>query len=204
MNAPRLIILAGPNGAGKSTFSENEDLSFIKELGIESFDYDLEFRKLYNKFLSIMTYQVEENISNRTKEIFEDEANKAITSKTHFSFQTNYDKAYTDKWRVAFSNAGFKTELYFLYVDSIAKCKQRVAKRVKEGGHNVSEEQIIKRYKKGLENLNIYFDKFDKIVIIDTSKELNILLLEINDQRINYINENLVTILSVDFLKSIN
>ena len=135
------------------------------------------------------------NISNRTKEIFEDEANKAITSKTHFSFQTNYDKAYTDKWRVAFSNAGFKTELYFLYVDSIAKCKQRVAKRVKEGGHNVSEEQIIKRYKKGLENLNIYFDKFDKIVIIDTSKELNILLLEINDQRINYINENLVTIL---------
>ena len=70
MKAPRLIILAGPNGAGKSTFSENEDLSFIKQLGIESFDYDLEFRKLYTKFLSIMTSQVEENISNLNNQTY--------------------------------------------------------------------------------------------------------------------------------------
>ncbi len=149
MENSRLIILAGPNGAGKSTFAENKDLSFIYKLGIESFDYDLEFKKLYNKYLSIMTKQVEENIISSTKNIFEHQANNSLKNNTHFSFQTNYDKPYTDKWRIKFSEAGFKTELYFLYVDSIDICKERVAKRVKEGGHFVTNEEIKIRYNNG-------------------------------------------------------
>ena len=72
MAKPKLIILAGPNGAGKSTFAENSDLQFITELGIESFDYDLEYKKLYSVFQSIMTDQIEENLGSRAKEIFEE------------------------------------------------------------------------------------------------------------------------------------
>jgi predicted ABC-type ATPase len=70
LNRPKLIILAGPNGAGKSTFAENADLSFIRELGITSFDYDLEFKKLYENFQSIMTPQIEESIGSRAKRNF--------------------------------------------------------------------------------------------------------------------------------------
>lgn len=91
MAKPKLIILAGPNGAGKSTFAEHLDLKFLTELGIESFDYDLEFRKLYNQFASMMDSQLEENLSIRPKGIFEERANIALKDKTHFSFQTNYD-----------------------------------------------------------------------------------------------------------------
>ena len=93
MAKPKLIILAGPNGDGKSTFAEHRDLKFLPELGIESFDYDLEFQKLYDQFASIMDPQLEGNLSVRAKEIFEEKARAAIADKTHFSFQTNYDKA---------------------------------------------------------------------------------------------------------------
>lgn len=203
MNKPRLIILAGPNGAGKSTFSENKDLSFISELGIESFDYDLILKQLYDRYLTVMTPYIENNISIKTKELFEEEAEKAILNKTHFSFQTNYDKEYTDKWRTKFHNAGFQTELYFLYVDSVELCEQRVAKRVEEGGHNVPLEEIIKRYKNGLVNRDLHFDKFDKVVLIDTSKNQNILLLETNELKINYLNEGLAIILFKNNLSNI-
>lgn len=62
---------------------------------MSSFDYDLEFRNLYDKYKNIMTLQIEENIDNATKELFESKAKQALLNKTNFSFQTNYDKIYT-------------------------------------------------------------------------------------------------------------
>lgn len=192
MVKPKLIILAGPNGAGKSTFAENSDLQFITELGIESFDYDLVYKKLYAEFQSIMTYQIEENLGSRAKEIFEERASQALADKTHFSFQTNYDKSYTEKWRVKFESAGFDTELYFLYVDSIELCIRRVEKRITEGGHSVPKNQIIERYKKGLANYDSTFLSFDKVILIDTSRDKNKLLFEMSNKKPIYIDHSYI------------
>lgn len=195
MAKPKLIILAGPNGAGKSTFAENSDLQFITDLGIESFDYDLEYKKLYAEFQSIMTNQIEENLGSRAKEIFEERANQAIEDKSHFSFQTNYDKSYTEKWRVKFEAAGFDTELYFLYVDSIELCIRRVEKRITEGGHSVPENQIIERYKKGLANYDSTFHSFDKVILIDTSQDKNKLLFEMSNKEPIYIDATYIDLI---------
>ncbi len=203
MASPKLIVLAGPNGAGKSTFAENVDLSFMKELNITSFDYDLEFKKLYEQYISIMNAQIEENIAIRTKEIFEEQAIFALNNKKHFSFQTNYDKVYTDKWRLKFKEERFETELYFLYVDSIEQCIERVAKRVKEGGHFVLNDEVSRRYKEGLLNFDNSFLKYDKVVFIDTSLQINRLMLEINNQNISYINESLADVLLKNNLNNI-
>lgn len=195
MFKPKLIVLAGPNGAGKSTFADNVDLNFIKELSISSFDYDLEFKKLYEQFSSIMNTQIEQNLAMRTKEIFEEQADLSLHNKKHFSFQTNFDKEYTDKWRVKFANAGFETELYFLYVDSIEQCIKRVAKRVDEGGHNVPKDEIHRRYIQGLLNFDNSFSKYNKVVFIDTSSEVNCLMLVINNFKVTYINERFVELI---------
>jgi predicted ABC-type ATPase len=194
LSKPKLIVLAGPNGAGKSTFAENVDLNFIKELGITSFDYDLEFKKLYEQYSSIMNAQIEQNLAIRTKEIFEEQADLSLQNKKHFSFQTNFDKEYTDKWRLKFTEAGFETELYFLYVDSIEQCIKRVAKRVDEGGHNVPEDEIGRRYIQGLINFDNSFLKYNKVVLIDTSLDVNCLMLVINNFQISHINERFVDV----------
>lgn len=102
-----------------------------------------------------------------------------------------------------FSESGFETELYFLYVDSINLCVQRVAKRVSEGGHNVPLEEITKRYIAGLQNFDLTFNRFDKVVMIDTSLEQNILLLEIEKSKIQYIHYGLGSILTVNKLTNL-
>jgi predicted ABC-type ATPase len=191
---PKLVILAGPNGAGKSTFAENADLKFISELGIQSFDYDLEYKKLYDKYQSIMTSQIEENLSLRAKELFEERAYQALADKTHFSFQTNYDKEYTENWREKFEAEGFETQLYFLYVESMDLCIKRVHKRVLEGGHSVPKHQIIERYKLGLINYDATFQFFDSVVLIDTSKVENRLLLEIRNKNLVYIDTSYIDV----------
>lgn len=84
-----------------------------------------------------------------------------------------------------FADAGFDTELYFLYVDEIDLCISRVHKRVSEGGHNVPIAEIISRFNKGLRNLDRTIGDFNKVVIIDTSKKTNTLLFEYTNNKID-------------------
>ena len=53
--------------------------------------------------------------------------------------------------------------LYFIWLPSPELAIQRVAKRVREGGHNIPEAVVRRRYARGLANL---FDL--KIPIVDT------------------------------------
>jgi len=188
---PHLIVVADPNGAGKSEYTKSK-YSMIAPFGIPSFDYDVEFAKIYNRFESIMTQEIEENIENQTKELFENLARKALKEKSNFSFQTNFDKLYTDKWRSLFKKESYSTHLYFLYLQDTELCAERVAKRVAEGGHNVPKEQIEKRYRKGLINLDKRGLAYDCIKFIDTSKQQNRLLFEIDNGELKN--------LEVDFL----
>ena len=69
---------------------------------------------------------------------------------------------------------GYKVILLFFWLDDVALAIERVAKRVREGGHNIPEPVIRRRYELGLKNL---FDIFMPIVdgwwLVDNSHGLN-------------------------------
>ena len=136
------------------------------------------------KYSSILNDQIDSNLYERTKELFEEAAAQSLKNNADFSFQTNFDKSYTDKWRSDFAKKSYQTHLYYLYVSDINICIQRVAKRVKQGGHSVSKPEIIERYKKGLINLDKSFSKYDCVKLIDTSGRKSKLLFEIQDKKI--------------------
>lgn len=46
-------------------------------------------------------------------------------------------------------SAGYKVHLIFIGMSSIAECIQRVAVRVKTGGHKVFEESIVYNFEHG-------------------------------------------------------
>ena len=71
---PEFVVIAGPNGSGKSFFSTDISSTLAKNYNLRSFDFDFRFSEIYIDFLSIMTPQLEINIYNRVKEIFEEEA----------------------------------------------------------------------------------------------------------------------------------
>lgn len=201
---PFLIIIAGPNGSGKSFYSSKSSDALIKDFGIKSFDFDLEYSALYQKFISIMTSQIQINLSERTKEIFEEEVNLSLKSKINFSFQSNFNDVNIDKWRELFQLAGYKTILYFLYLEDSEICKFRVNKRVLEGGHFVDVKTIELRYKLGLANLDISFDKYDEVNIIDTSDSINIKkVLKIENSQIKFFDKTIIDILDKHRLENL-
>ena len=60
--------------------------------------------------------------------------------------------------------------MIFFWLESVELAKDRVRKRVSEGGHHIEEEVIKRRYKLGIKNLfNLYADRVDSLLIFDNS-----------------------------------
>ena len=63
--------------------------------------------------------------------------------------------------------------LYFLKLPSEEMAIKRVQFRVAQGGHNVPEDVIIRRYHRGWENLQKYYkDLVDAWVVFDNSGDI--------------------------------
>lgn len=84
---------------------------------------------------------------------------------------------------------GFKTILIFFWLNSPQLAKDRVATRVHEGGHNIPEDVIERRYYNGIRNLfKIYLPIVDRAIIFDNSKGKQEILAEKNGELI-FMNE---------------
>lgn len=87
----------------------------------------------------------------------------------NFAFETTLSaKSYLGFIKRAKKN-GYNVALIYLWLNSFDIAKQRVAKRVSEGGHNIPEDVIERRYYRGLKNLGIFFDIVDDWFCFDNS-----------------------------------
>lgn len=66
---------------------------------------------------------------------------------------------------------GYTIELHYVSVDSAEIAKQRVAERVRRGGHGIPEKDIEKRYKESFQNLKIILQECDLAVFYDNTEE---------------------------------
>jgi predicted ABC-type ATPase len=68
-----------------------------------------------------------------------------------------------------FQNAGYEIHLIFMGLNSLEESIQRVASRVRAGGHKVSEDSIRYNYEYSFKNLYKYFKDFDSVTLFDNS-----------------------------------
>jgi predicted ABC-type ATPase len=68
-----------------------------------------------------------------------------------------------------FKNAGYAIHLIFMGLDSFEESIQRVAYRVRKGGHKVSEESIRFNYEFGYRNLYEYVTEFDSVTLFNNA-----------------------------------
>ena len=65
---------------------------------------------------------------------------------------------------------GYKVHLLFFCLDSPEQAIQRVAQRVRQGGHGIQEEVIRRRFKAGLRNLvQLYLPICDSVMIYNNT-----------------------------------
>ena len=93
-----------------------------------------------------------------------------IQSNQDFSFETTLStRSFVKTIQIAKANGYFVT-LIFFWLDSIDLAKDRVQRRVAEGGHNIEPAVIERRYVSGIKNLfNLYSEEVDSILIYDNS-----------------------------------
>ncbi|MCV4265710.1 zeta toxin family protein [Pseudomonas capsici] len=106
---------------------------------------------------------------------------KLLENKTSFTFETvmsSSDKV--DFLRLAQAE-GYRTYLYFVATESPEININRVANRVGDGGHNVPQEKIIKRYYRSLELLPEAIAASNRAFIFDNSGEQAIFMAQVTD-----------------------
>ena len=165
----KILMIAGPNGAGKTTFAteflprEAECPNFINAdliaSGINPFRPEAGSIQAAKMMLEIMKSYVEKGES--------------------FSFETTLSGKNYARHIPVWQEQGYRIKLYFLRLPDPEFAIARVKQRVKEGGHDVPEDVVRRRYHSGLSNLEkVYKAIVDEWVIIDNSGEWPILIHE--------------------------
>lgn len=160
--AKKILMIAGPNGAGKTTMA----LELIAEGSVlyEFINADEIARGLAPLHPESMALTASKLMLTRLKELLEDNKN--------FAFETTASGINYVKHLKAAKSKGYEISLTFLWLTSPEQAVRRVIQRVKQGGHHVPEEAVIRRYYAGLKNLLTYYLPLaDSALIMDNSSE---------------------------------
>ena len=187
MKNKNLYIIAGCNGAGKTTAS----FTILPEiLDCKEFVNADEIAKGLSPFQP-------EKVALEAGRIMINRINDLLKEDLSFAFETTLaTKSYKNKILLA-KNKGYTVTLLFFWLQTIELAKERVATRVLEGGHNIPNDIIERRYLNGIKNLfSIYIPIVDELMIFDNSQMKSELiasksndssLIIRNEQKFNYL-----------------
>lgn len=137
---PNLYIIAGCNGAGKTTAS----FTILPEI--------LNCREFVNAdeiARGISPFNIEKAAFTAGRLMLA-RINDLIIEQQDFAFETTLaTKSYAALIQKARLN-GFTITVLFLWLNSFELAKERVRVRVKNGGHNIPDDVIERRYSRGL------------------------------------------------------
>lgn len=159
-HAKKIIIIAGPNGAGKTTFARE----FLPaEAGLPVFvNADL-------IAAGLSPFHPELAAIRSGRLMLQDIDAHAVAGRS-FAFETTLaGRSYVrriEAWR----RDGYIVELIFLSLPSAEDAIRRVAQRVKQGGHDVAEDVIRRRFAAGMRHfLETYRQRVDFWMWFDNS-----------------------------------
>lgn len=165
--ARKAIIIAGPNGAGKTTFARE----FLpNEAGCPIFvNADL--------IAAGLSPFAPEAAAVQAGKLMLRELARHFSARESFAFETTLSGKvwlrHIAEWRAA----GYWVELIFLRLGTADEAVARVAQRVRQGGHDIPEAVIRRRFDAGLENFSRHYAQaVDAWALYDNSGELPRLL----------------------------
>ena len=111
-----------------------------------------------------------EKVSFQAGRIMLDRINELLKQKINFAFETTLTTLSYQSVIKAAQKKGYKINLLFFWLNDEKLAIERVKIRVKEGGHDIPEDVIIRRYHKGIKNLlRIFVLLCDYWLVIDNS-----------------------------------
>ena len=163
----KCYIIAGPNGAGKTTFAKTflpEEASCLNYVNADLIAEGLSPFK-------------PESVAIESGKLLLKKIDDLVEKKESFAFETTLSGLNYIRRIKIWKNQGYEVVLFFLTLPNEEMAVRRVKLRVAEGGHNIPENVIKRRYQKGWHNFqNHYKHLVDAYVIFDNSGEIPIVL----------------------------
>ncbi len=177
---PTLFVIAGCNGAGKTTLSKN---LLPEYLGVKEFVNADEIARGLSPFNP-------EGVAFTAGRIMLERIQELARERKDFAIETTLaTKTYESLFK-ELKAMRYEIVLLFVYLDSPKEALKRVAKRVKEGGHNIPKEIIERRYERGLKNFKeIYLSIADSWVVFDNTEGTPILVARKKDGKVKVMAE---------------
>ncbi|GFO71317.1 hypothetical protein BJAS_P0710 [Bathymodiolus japonicus methanotrophic gill symbiont] len=153
----QLWILAGGNGAGKSTFYRTQ----LAPLGLPFINADILAKELYP--------QSPEEHSYDAAKLATEMRFRLLHEGRRFCFETVFSHPSKIDFVAQAKVLAYEIILVFIHLDTVSLNQARVAQRVSEGGHNVSDEKIASRIPKLLQNIKKTLPLCDQVHIRNNS-----------------------------------
>jgi predicted ABC-type ATPase len=156
---PVMYVFAGNNGSGKSTIRN----LIIDRLGVSvNIDSDAIARRIDSR-------NPENHRVSARKETIR-LARDCIANNRDFSIETTLAGGNVIRQMQDARKKGFKIMMFYVGLGDPQLNIERVAARVRNGGHYIASEDILKRHITSIQNLIAHLEQIDHLVVIDNSQ----------------------------------
>ena len=157
---PTVVVIAGPNGAGKSTAAP---FLLKQALGI------LEFVNADQIAVGLSAYSPE-NVAFEAGRIMLKRLHELAASKVSFAFESTLSSRTFALFLSRCKAQGYQVQIFYVALPSAALAVNRVALRVKLGGHNIPQVDVERRFQRSLHDLYaLYLPLADRWTILDNA-----------------------------------
>jgi predicted ABC-type ATPase len=155
-----IVILGGPNGAGKTSTAR---ILLPAEIEIREFVNADEIARGLSPFNA-------EGVAVTAGRVMIERMRSLVRDRRSFAFETTCaGRTHLGLLRQCKAE-GWRLTLIYLWLPSPEAALDRVARRVRKGGHNIPDEVVVRRYWAGLANMrHLYLPLVDVAAIYDNS-----------------------------------
>jgi predicted ABC-type ATPase len=164
MNTPQskpvVLVVAGPNGADKTTCAEGVLGESLRLFHFVNAD-------MIAKGLSAFTPQ---SVAMQAGRLMIQRLEELSSRREDFTFETTLAGRTHVRRLHDLKQVGYRIDLLYISLPQADLCVERVAIRVSQGGHNIPESDIRRRFHRSLKNLfNFHMPLADSWKIYDNS-----------------------------------
>jgi predicted ABC-type ATPase len=135
-SAPRLVVVGGPNGCGKTTFAKfYASKGSLPYLGADDIAFEL------------APYDPA-SVRVSAGRAFSRRLAGALAARESLVIESTLAGASLARSVAAARRAGYSITIVLVFLDSVELCLRRISERVVQGGHDVPEEDVRRRFQR--------------------------------------------------------
>jgi predicted ABC-type ATPase len=167
MKNRNVYIIAGPNGSGKTTFATKFLPDYVKCPNFVNADFIAQ---------GLAPFKPRQAAIKAGKLVLQ-QIREFAARGLDFGFETTLSgRTYVNLFS-ELKAQGYALHIFFLWIPSSELAIARIEERVAEGGHDVPDEDVRRRFSRGVSNfMDLYEPLLDSWMLFDNSKAKPILI----------------------------